>query len=59
MIWDFDTGREFTTVNGVEGRGGAINGAGPTVANGMVYVVSGYGAFGFMPGILLFAFGVE
>ena len=59
VIWDFDTGREFTTVNGVEGRGGAINGAGPTVANGMVYVVSGYGAFGFMPGNLLFAFGVE
>lgn len=59
VIWDFDTAREFTTVNGLEGRGGSLNGPGPTVANGMVYVVSGYGGFGFMPGNLLFAFGVD
>ena len=59
MIWDFDTAAQFRTVNGVEGRGGSINGPGPTVVDGMVYVVSGYGSFGFMPGNVLLAFGVE
>ena len=59
VIWDFDTAHEFNSVNGVEGRGGSLNGPGPTVANGMVYVVSGYGTFGFMPGNLLLAFGVD
>ena len=59
VIWDFDTAQEFNTVNGTEGRGGSLNGPGPTVANGMVYVVSGYGTFGFMPGNVLLAFGVD
>ena len=59
VIWDFDTAGQFRTVNGVEGRGGSINGPGPTVVDGMVYLVSGYGAFGFMPGNVLLAFGVE
>ena len=58
MIWDFATAAQFRTVNGVEGRGGSINGPGPTVVDGMVYVVSGYGSFGFMPGNVLLAFGV-
>jgi polyvinyl alcohol dehydrogenase (cytochrome) len=29
IIWDYDTVQEFTTVNGVPGHGGAINGPGP------------------------------
>ncbi len=57
VLWDFDTARAFKTVNGVEGRGGAIDGPGPVVAGGLVFVNSGYGQFGQMPGNVLLAFG--
>ena len=59
VIWEFATAREFETVNGVEGRGGSINGPGPTIVNGMVYFVSGYGSFGQMAGNVLLAFAVQ
>ena len=59
IIWDFDTAREFQTVNGVEARGGSLNGPGPTIVDGMVYVLSGYGSFGFMRGNVLLAFTIE
>lgn len=42
LIWDFDTARDFQTVNGVPAHGGSLNGAGATVAHGMVYVNAGY-----------------
>jgi polyvinyl alcohol dehydrogenase (cytochrome) len=58
VLWDFDTAKEFATVNGVPGRGGAIDGPGPVIAGGMLYVNSGYGQFGQMPGNLLLAFSV-
>lgn len=59
VIWDYDTLRDFDTVNGVKARGGSLNGGGPTVAAGMLYVNSGYGALGGMPGNVLLAFGAE
>lgn len=45
-IWNFDTAREFETVNGAAARGGNINAAGPVVAGGMVFVTSGYSDLG-------------
>ena len=59
VLWEYDTVRGFETVNGVPARGGALNGAGPIVAGGMLYVSSGYGQFGSMPGNALLAFRVE
>jgi polyvinyl alcohol dehydrogenase (cytochrome) len=59
VIWDFDTVREYQTVNGVKASGGAIDGPGAVVANGMVLVNSGYMRFGGLPGNVLLAFGVE
>jgi polyvinyl alcohol dehydrogenase (cytochrome) len=59
IIWDFDTLREFETVNGVSARGGSLNATGPTVAAGMVYANSGYGVLGGMPGNVLLAFSVD
>jgi polyvinyl alcohol dehydrogenase (cytochrome) len=59
IVWDYDTAREFSTVNGVPGRGGAIDVAGPVVADGMLFTVSGYTARGGLPGNVLLAFGVE
>jgi polyvinyl alcohol dehydrogenase (cytochrome) len=56
VIWSFDTVREYETVNGVEARGGAIDGPGPIVVNGMVFVNSGYMRFGGAPGNVLLAF---
>lgn len=56
ILWDFDTARDFATVNGVPGHGGSIDGPGAVVVNGMVYVNSGYSRQSGMPGNLLLAF---
>jgi polyvinyl alcohol dehydrogenase (cytochrome) len=58
LLWEFDTNRDFQTVNGVPAKGASINGPGPTVAGGMLYINSGYGALGGRPGNVLLAFGV-
>lgn len=59
LLWEFDTRRDFETVNGVKARGGSINGGGPVVVGGMVYVMSGYGMLGGKPGNALVAFSAE
>jgi polyvinyl alcohol dehydrogenase (cytochrome) len=59
VIWDLDTAREFETVNGIPARGGSLNGPGATVAGGMLFVSSGYGSLGFMPGNVLLAFSID
>ena len=56
-IWEFDTAQEFKTANGVAARGGSIGAGGPTIANGMVFVGSGYVGFqNGVPGNVLLAF---
>ena len=59
LVWEYDTNRDFTTVNGVPAKGASISGPGPVVAGGMVFVNSGYGALGGRPGNVLLAFGIE
>jgi len=59
IIWDFDTLRDFETVNGVKAHGGSINGAGPVVVNGILYTNSGYARIPSMPGNVLLAFSVD
>jgi polyvinyl alcohol dehydrogenase (cytochrome) len=60
ILWDFDTVRDFTTVNGVPARGGSINNGGPAVAGGMVFTNSGYSHHsGVIPGNVLLAFAVD
>ncbi len=57
LLWQYDTKGEIQTVNGIRGTGGSLGAAGPAVANGMLYVVSGYiGVVGGQPGNLLLAF---
>ena len=56
ILWDFDTIREFNTVNGVKAKGGAVDGPGAVVVNGMVFVNSGYARLGGLPGNVLLAF---
>jgi len=60
VLWDFDTRRDYATVNGTSATGGSINGPGPAIANGHVYVVSGYGMWNlWTPGNALIAFSVD
>ena len=58
VIWEYNTLRDFETVNGVAARGGSLGQPGSTVAGGMLFVGSGYvGVLGGMPGNVLLAFG--
>lgn len=57
VLWQVDTNGEYETVNGVPAKGASMICPGPTVAGGMVFVSSGYGAFGGRPGNVLLAFG--
>jgi polyvinyl alcohol dehydrogenase (cytochrome) len=59
IIWSFDTNRGFETLNGIRAGGGAIQGPGPTVAGGMLYLNSGYGDHLGRPGNVLLAFEVQ
>jgi len=58
IIWDFDTAREFAAVNGT-GKGGSMDGPGPVISGGMVFVNSGYSTFGSQPGNLLLVFSID
>jgi polyvinyl alcohol dehydrogenase (cytochrome) len=59
ILWTFDANREFTTVNGVKANGASMDGPGPVVADGMVFVNAGYGGLVGRPGNVLLAFGLE
>ena len=59
VLWTFDTNKDFETVNGVPAKGGAMDGPGPVVSGGMVYVLSGYVSLIGRPGNVLLAFGVD
>ncbi len=59
MVWDYDTAHEYKTVNGIPGHGGTIDVAGPIVADGMLFSVSGSPSRGGMSGNVLLAFHME
>jgi polyvinyl alcohol dehydrogenase (cytochrome) len=59
ILWDYNTLQPFETVNKIKGTGGALDGAAPVVANGMLFVNSGYGMFGELQGNVLLAFEVD
>jgi polyvinyl alcohol dehydrogenase (cytochrome) len=61
LLWQYDTVRSFNGVNGVAGHGESISGVGgAVVAEGMVYVQSGYYPLRSAPntGTVLLAFGL-
>ncbi|HEV3141660.1 MAG TPA: PQQ-binding-like beta-propeller repeat protein [Vicinamibacterales bacterium] len=60
ILWEFNTARPFETVNGVAAKGGSLNGPGPVVVDGMLFMNSGYAYLGYgAPGNVLLAFGIE
>ena len=57
LLWEYNTAREFSTVNGVAAKGGSISVSGPAIAGGMLFAGSGYiGVRNGMPGNVLLAF---
>ena len=59
IVWDVDTAPPIATVNGGPTKGGALDGGGPTIANGILYTNSGYGKIVGQAGNLLLAFSVD
>jgi polyvinyl alcohol dehydrogenase (cytochrome) len=59
ILWQFDTNKEFTTVNGVKATGASIDGSPLIVSSGMIFVNSGYGGIAARPGNVFLAFGVD
>ena len=59
VLWDFDTARDFDTVNKVTAHGGSIDVGGPAIAEGVVLQTSGYPTYGGKSGNVLIAFTVE
>jgi polyvinyl alcohol dehydrogenase (cytochrome) len=58
VLWENDTTAEVTATSGVKTHGGSIGGAaGAVVSGGRIYVNSGYGIYGHMPGNVLLVFG--
>ena len=53
VLWETDTAQAFTTVNNIQAKGGSLNGAGPAIAGGMVFVNSGYSFFATGGNVLL------
>jgi polyvinyl alcohol dehydrogenase (cytochrome) len=56
ILWAHNTYKPYTTVNGIEGIGGSIEADGPVIANGQVYITSGYDKWAEMPGNVLLVF---
>jgi polyvinyl alcohol dehydrogenase (cytochrome) len=58
IVLDIDTVQTYKTTNGVPGRGGSLNVAGPAISGGTVIINSGYVQNG-MPGNVLLAYTVD
>ena len=56
VLWSYDTRRTFTSVNGVEGKGGSIEADGPVIVNGELFITSGYDKWAEVPGNVLLVF---
>jgi polyvinyl alcohol dehydrogenase (cytochrome) len=57
ILWDYDTAKDFATVNRVKAGGGSLDQGGATIVNGVVYVNSGSDRGS--PGNVLLAFSVD
>lgn len=58
ILWQTQTAQPFTSLNGIAGHGGAIDVSGQVLADGWLYVQSGYSMFGQLPGNVLLAYKV-
>ena len=58
LLWEARTAKSFEANNGITGHGGAIDVSGQVMADGWLYVQSGYSMFGQLPGNMLLAYRV-
>jgi polyvinyl alcohol dehydrogenase (cytochrome) len=56
LLWTYESAKEYDGINGVKGKGGAIDSNSITAMNGLLLVNSGYGMFGQAGGNMLLAF---
>jgi polyvinyl alcohol dehydrogenase (cytochrome) len=56
VVWDFDTAKDFDTVNRVAARGGSLDYGGASIVEGIIYAYSGYPRAPGQPGNVLLAF---
>ncbi len=56
VVWEYDSWRDYETVNNLPARGGAIDVHGPVIAGDWLFIQSGYGSFGQRGGNVLLAF---
>ena len=56
LLWEYDTVQDYTTVNAVPAKGGALDSAGPVFSGDYMLVNTGYATFGQMPGNALLVF---
>lgn len=59
LLWDIDTTVPVTATNGDQAHGGSIDADGPVIADGQLYINSGYGFFGELPGNVLLVYSVD
>jgi polyvinyl alcohol dehydrogenase (cytochrome) len=59
VVWDFDTAVQVKPVNGPSARGGSLDTGGPAIADGTLFVNSGYGQFLGQGGNVLLALSVD
>jgi polyvinyl alcohol dehydrogenase (cytochrome) len=57
ILWDYDTAKDFVTVNHVKAAGGSLDRGGPTIVNGVIFLNSGGGRG--QPGNVLLALSVD
>jgi len=59
-LWEYNTVKNFDTVNHVAAKGGSMGAAGPVIAGGLLFAPSGFvGVRNGAPGNVLLVFGVE
>lgn len=59
LLWQYDTARKFKSVNGVDAKGGSIDLGGVYLADGQLFVTSGYEVFGQQAGNAFIVFELE
>jgi polyvinyl alcohol dehydrogenase (cytochrome) len=60
VVWQYNTARDYESINGVPAKGGALGQAGPAIVGGMMFVGSGYlGSGSRISGNALLAFGLD
>jgi polyvinyl alcohol dehydrogenase (cytochrome) len=56
IVWEYNTAREYGSINGTETRGGSIDATGPVLTGDYMIVNSGYATFSQMPGNAVLVF---